>query len=186
MDGMNARTRILMAVAAVAIATGLSTTLWIRHGSAPVAAQHTKAAMISDATIQRAMQDSNLPLTGLIVTTVGDIVVLKGDAPDTATADSAARVVRSLGVQRVANMIRVPTPPNDDAIRREAELRLTKVRSLDGCILRVSCKNGVLHVSGVVHTELQQDAVAAILRSVNGTQNVDTTGLELVQLTASR
>jgi len=175
-----------MAVAAVAIAAGLCTTLWTRHSSAPATAQHMKAAMISDATIQRAMEDSNLPVSGLVVTTVGDIVVLKGAAPDTATADSAARVVRSLGVLRVANMIRVPTPPDDNAIRRDAELRLTKVRSLDGCILRVSCTGGVLRVSGVVHTELQQDAVAAILRSVDGPQRIDTTGLELVQLTASR
>ena len=175
-----------MAVAGMAIAAGLSTTIWMRHGSTPAASTHTKAAMVSDATIHQAMRESNLPVSGLVVRTVGDIVVLRGDAPDTATADSAARVVRALGIQRVANMIRVLQAPDDDAIRRDAELRLTKVRSLDGCLLRVSCKSGVLRVSGQVHTELQQDAVAAILRSVPGTQRTDTTGLELVQLTASR
>ena len=175
-----------MVIAGVAIAAGLSLTVWTRHASAPAAQAHLQAAMVSDTVIQRAMEQSKLPVSGLVVRTVGDIVVLRGDAPDTATADSAGRLVRALGVGRVANMIRVPQAPDDEAIRRDAELRLTKVRSLDGCLLRVSCKAGVLRVSGQVHTELQQDAVAAILRSVDGTQRIDTSDLQLVQLTASR
>ena len=175
-----------MAIAGVAIAAGLSFTVWMRHGSSTQLRTHTTAAMISDTAIQRAMQESKLPVSSLVVRTVGDIVVLRGDAPDNATADSAARLVHSLGVQRVANMIRVPQAPDDDAIRREAELKLTKIRALDGCMLRVSCKAGVLRVSGQVHTELQQDAVTAILRSIDGVQRIDTSGLELVQLTASK
>lgn len=175
-----------MAIAGVAIAAGLSFTLWTRHASSPAPRAHAQAAMVSDTAIQHAMEDSKLPVSGLVVRTVGDIVVLRGDAPDTATVDSAARLVRSLGIQRVANMIRVPSPIDDNAIRREAELKLTKVRALDGCILRVSCQSGVLRVSGEVHTELQQDAVTAILRSVGGAKRIDTTGLQLVQLTASR
>src|SRR5256885_16478811 len=151
---MTTRTRILMAIAGVAIAAGLSLTVWMRHASAPQPRAHAAAAMISDTAIQRAMQESKLAVSGLVVRTVGDIVVLRGDAPDNATADSAARLVRSLGVQRVANMIRVPQAVDDVTIRREAELKLTKVRALDGCMLRVSCKAGVLRVSGQVHTEL--------------------------------
>jgi len=182
---MTLRTRILMATAGVAIAAGLFTTVWTRHGQATAPAVHAKASMVSDETISRAVQDAKLPVSGLMVRTVGDIVVLRGDARDTATIESAARLVRSLGVQRVANMIRVPQAPNDDAIRRQAERQVAQTRSLEGCVLRISCTRGVVLVTGEVHSELQEDTVIAVLRRIDGAQRIDT-DLKLVQQTASR
>jgi osmotically-inducible protein OsmY len=71
-------------------------------------------------------------------------------------------------------MIQIPTAPNDDAIRREAERQLTQTRALDGCRLTVSCERGVLRVTGRVGSELQQDTVRALLRAVNGVQKIET------------
>src|SRR4051812_32474689 len=103
---MTKRIQLLAAAAAVAVVVG-SGTVWIRHHSeAPVSKQRARATMVPDAAIERAVQDAKLPVSGLVVRSVGDIVVLKGNAPDAATIESAAKVVRGLGVQRVANMIR--------------------------------------------------------------------------------
>jgi osmotically-inducible protein OsmY len=171
---MNKRKQILAAAAAVAVVVGAGT-VWVRHNQqAPATAQRAQATMVSDSAIERAVQDAKLPVSGLVVRSVGDIVVLKGNAPDAATIESAARVVKGLGVQRVANMIRVPTPPNDDAIRRDAERELVQTRSLDGCRLTVSCERGVLRVTGRVGSELQQDTVRAVLRAVDGVQKIET------------
>ncbi|HEV7920537.1 MAG TPA: BON domain-containing protein [Thermoanaerobaculia bacterium] len=172
---MTTRKQLLAAAAAVAVVVGAGSTVWLRHNNqASSSAKTARATMVADADIERAVQDSKLPVSGLVVRSVGDIVVLKGNAPDAATIESAARVVKGLGVQRVANMIQIPTAPNDDAIRREAERQLTQTRALDGCRLTVSCERGVLRVTGRVGSELQQDTVRALLRAVNGVQKIET------------
>ena len=171
---MTTRKQLLAAAAAVAVVVGAGSTVWMHHHQQAASARKVQATMVPDAEIQRAVQDAKLPVSGLVVRSVGDIVVLKGNAPDAATIESAARVVRGLGVQRVANMIQVPAAPNDDAIRREAERQLVQTRALDGCRLTVSCERGVLRVTGRVGSELQQDTVRAVLRAVDGVQKIET------------
>jgi osmotically-inducible protein OsmY len=182
---MTTRKQLLAAAAVVAVVVGAGSTVWMRHNQQATSGKTAKATMVADADIQRAVQDSKLPVSGLVVRSVGDIVVLKGNAPDAATIESAARVVKNLGVQRVANMIQIPAAPNDDAIRREAERQLTQTRALDGCRLTVSCERGVLRVTGRVGSELQQDTVRAVLRSVDGVQKLET-DLKVASEQASR
>lgn len=183
---MNDKKQLLAAGALVAILVSAGS-VWVHHSQQQAATrkQQARATMVPDATIERAVQDAKLPVSGLVVRSVGDIVVLKGNAPDSATIESAATVVRKLGVQRVANMIQIPTPPNDEAIRREAERQLVQTRALDGCRLAVSCDRGVLRVKGRVGNELQQDTVRAVLRAVDGVQRIET-DLQVATEQASR
>lgn len=184
---MNDRKQLLAAGALVAVLVSAGS-VWVHHSQQQTATQkqqQARATMVPDATIERAVQDAKLPVSGLSVRSVGDIVVLKGNAPDNATIESAASVVRKLGVQRVANMIRIPTPPNDEAIKREAERQLVQTRALDGCRLAVSCDRGVLRVKGRVGNELQQDTVRAVLRAVDGVQKIET-DLQVATEQASR
>ena len=107
----------------------------------------------------------------LVVRNVGGIVILRGEGPAT-EAERAAEAVRSLGFTRVANLIR-PMTYDDDSLRREAERQLGTTRSLDGCMLRVSCAKGVIHLEGSVHSDLQEDVARRILKHVSGGQNVN-------------
>jgi len=61
---------------------------------------------------------------------------------------------------------------DDDGIRRAAERQLAQTRSLDGCMLKVSCLRGVIRVSGTIQNELQLDVARNVLRSVQGAQDV--------------
>jgi osmotically-inducible protein OsmY len=170
---MNKSKVLLAAGAVVAIAVSAGS-VWIHHNRQATGTLRNQATMVPDAAIERAVQDSKLPVSGLVVRSVGDIVVLKGNAPDAATIESTARLVRNLGVQRVANMIQIPTPPNDDVIRRDAERQLSRTRALDGCKLIVTSDRGVLRITGHVTNELQQDTVRAVLRAVDGVKKIET------------
>ncbi len=115
-----------------------------------------------------------LPITGLHAFELGGIVIIRGSAGDRATAEEAGRLAQKMGYTRVANLVQVVTPPDDAAIRREAERQLSMDGSLEGCKLRVDSKGGILHVNGTVSEEIQKDEVVALLRGIDGVRDVRT------------
>lgn len=126
-----------------------------------------RADVIADATIVKALQDANVAVDGLVVRSVGGVVVVRGTGDKTAVQ----QVLQKLNVKRVANLV-TGYSGDDDAIRREAERDLANTRALDGCMLHVSCAKGVLLVTGTVNNDLQADAARDVLRGVNGVQQV--------------
>ncbi len=161
---------------AAATAAGLAVLIvlcavWARHPSQPVTHRVLAGVTIpADDTIERAIRSSKLAIDNLSVRSASGIVILRG----TGDADSAQRavdVVKSLGVERVANLIR-PDSIDDDAIRRDAERKLAGSGALTDCVLRVECQKGVLSVTGTVKNELQKDAARTALRNVRGAREV--------------
>src|SRR6202022_3346300 len=63
---------------------------------------------------------------------VGGIVVLRGKTGDRAVAEQAGTLAHSFGYQRVANLIQIIEPPDDQAIQRIAERELGLRGSLHG------------------------------------------------------
>ena len=164
----------LAATLAVAMAFGVvAFSMWTRHSAQSTNQTHTQAAAlepIDDGAIEKALHDNNLALTDVSVRNVGGIVILRGSG-DAASAERAVSIVKSMGPQRVANLITAKTN-NDAAIQREAERELASTGSLDGCVLHVHCENGVLSVTGTVQHELQKDAARSALKAVRGPKEV--------------
>ena len=167
------RSRTILAVAAIAVAGMIgSVTMWNRHSAANTAAP-IKAQSVSDQDLIGALRNAGLPVSNLVVRTVGDITVLRGDAPDPETIKKAGQIARHLGAQRVANLIHVPAALDDNAIRIAAERRLARSRALDGCRFAVSCSRGVLKVNATVQSDLQADFARSLLNNVPGAQRVE-------------
>ena len=170
---MSKRFRIA-AVAAVALIIAVS--MLVAHrttgpSQAPLKAGAAEAPQVADDAIATAIGRTGARVEKLVVRNVGGIVILRGEGPAT-EAERAADAVRSLGFTRVANLIR-PMTYDDDSLRREAERQLGTTRSLDGCMLRVSCAKGVIHLEGSVHSDLQEDVARRILKHVSGGQTVN-------------
>ena len=170
------RTRQIVLTTATAVAiVAAATTVWVRHNNdvttnvQPNTAQVLQAPA-SVAAIQSALQ--SLPISNLRVHNVDGIVILKGEA-DAQSAAQAANTVRSLGVVRVANLIRTPAAPDDNSIRMDAERQLARSPQLDGAQIAVSCESGVLKVTAKVHSDLQADAARQVLKGVKGAQRVE-------------
>ena len=167
----------LLAIAVAIVAAAAITTMTLRHAQQSGVAGRVKADMVntaapvSEAQIDRALRDANIPIQRLSVRHVGGIVLIRGNG-DAASAARAVDVVKGLGFQRVANLVQPITPIDDEALRRDAERQLASNRALDGCTLRVSCENGVVSVSGTVQTELQEDVTRSVLRTVRGAQDI--------------
>ncbi len=103
---------------------------------------------------------------------VGGIVILRGHARDTASAEQAALVAQTLGYNRVANLILVDAVPDDGRIARAAERRLALQRGLDGTQIVVESSNGVVRLSGTVSNELQKDMAVDVVRNIDGVRSV--------------
>lgn len=167
--------QIALTTAAAAAVVAATTAVWVRHrddtttSTRPSTAQALRAPA-SVAMIEAALRE--LPIANLRVHDVDGIVILKGEA-DLKSAARAADTVRSLGVSRVANLIRTPNAPDDQAIRMDAERQLARAPQLNGAEIRVSCESGVLKVNAKVHSELQADAARQVLRGVKGAQRVE-------------
>ena len=165
-------TAVVAAVAAVAAVASMA----IRHnqestGVVQRADMGATVPQVTDEAIYRALSDSNVVVDRLVVRSAGGIVILRGKA-DAQTAEKAVSVVKNLGAQRIANLITPAAVVDDEAIRRDAERVLAGSGSLAGSVLRVSCENGVLRVTGTVTHELQKDAARSALRGVRGAQSV--------------
>ena len=169
------RNHKLAATFAIALAIGVVTvSMWVAHSSAPARNAHVSASAlepIDEQAIEKAIRSNNLPVANLTVRSAGGIVILRGNS-DPATAEQAVSLVKSLGPQRVANLITPQTPINDEALRREAERYLALTNSLDGCRLHVACDKGVVTVTGTVQHELQKDAARNVLRAVRGVKDI--------------
>jgi osmotically-inducible protein OsmY len=144
--------------------------LLIALGAVAASAATPRAPQTTELT--QAFRDAGVTLANLHVFEVGGIVLIRGVADDKATAESVGLVARQLGYERVANLIRVVEAPDDEVIRRKAEVELSMHRSLDGCRFTVESKKGVLLVSGQVRHELQKDAAMQLLRSIDGVREV--------------
>ena len=108
---------------------------------------------------------------GLRALEVGGIVILRGETYDAANAEAAGNEAQTLGYTRVANLIRVIDPPDDERITRTAERQLA-TRALDGCKFHLDSEHGVLTVSGTVRYELQKDVALSILRDIDGVREL--------------
>jgi hyperosmotically inducible protein len=111
-------------------------------------------------------------LEGFRAVEVGGIVILRGHASDTASAEQAALVAQSLGYKRVANLIQIDAVPDDARIARDAERGLALQRGLDGTQIVVVSSHGVVRLSGTVSNELQKDMAVHVVRNIDGVRAV--------------
>jgi osmotically-inducible protein OsmY len=142
--------------------------MYVRHAKDRTSQQRTRAEVVApqltDAQIAAALRRANVPLERLTVRNVDGIVLVSGSA-DQATAERAVAAINGLGFSRVANLVKTETF-DDEGLRREAERQLAQSRSLNGCMLKVSCTHGVIRVSGTVQNDLQPDIARDVLRGV--------------------
>ncbi|MCU1244909.1 MAG: hypothetical protein JWN02_819 [Acidobacteria bacterium] len=117
-------------------------------------------------------RSAGLTVDGFQAVRVGGIVVLRGRALDRASAENAGRVAQSLGFTRVANLIQIEEPADDDAIELRAERAFSMLRSLDGCKFTINSHDGVVDLAGKVDHELQKDVAVQILRNIAGVREV--------------
>jgi len=111
-------------------------------------------------------------LEGFRAVEVGGIVILRGHASDTASAERAAVVAQTLGYNRVANLILIDAVPDDARIARDAERGLALQRGLDGTQIVVVSSHGVVRLSGTVSNELQKDMAVHVVRNIAGVRAV--------------
>ena len=111
-------------------------------------------------------------IEGLKVVEVGGIVVIRGRVADRSQAEAAGQAARELGYTRVANLVQVVEPIDDERIERMAERELTIHRALDGCTFAVTSEGGVVRLAGTVHHELQKDVAISLIRNINGVRAV--------------
>jgi len=170
---MRKKTKVAIAIVAALAVTGV-TSMVLRHGGEVTKASQSHAQIVSkrlsDPAIVKAVQDANVRIDDLSATNVGGIVVLKGTA-DATSARQAVAIVHQLGFARVANLIVMQAPIDDEGMRRMAERQLASTRALDGCMLRVSCAKGVVRVEGTSSSDLQADVARNVLRHL-GAQEV--------------
>jgi len=130
------------------------------------------AATPSTIDLTNTFRGANAAVNQLQVYEVSGIVIIRGRTSDKAQAELLSEYARSLGYQRIANL--VATTTHDDAtLTRRAERELTVHRALDGCRFRVRSEQGVLHLAGQVRHELQKDVAMQVLRSIDGVQSID-------------
>lgn len=115
---------------------------------------------------------AGVTIPGFQALEVGGIVLLRGSAFDHMSAEDAGRIALSLGYTRVANLVRVTTPVDDDSIKRLAERELSIHRSLDGCKFSVGSENGVVNIAGEVRNPVQKDVAIALVRTIDGVKDV--------------
>lgn len=152
-------TRTIKAAAIVSILFVLSPAAIAAN--APETVDLTNAFRTAGATVDR-----------LQVYEIAGIVIIRGRAADKAQAEELNRVATSLGYVRVANLVQI-APDRDDEITRKAEVELTVHRSLDGCRFSVTSDKGVVRVAGQVRHELQKDAVAQVLKNIDGIRSIE-------------
>jgi osmotically-inducible protein OsmY len=111
-------------------------------------------------------------IEGFRAVEIGGIVVLRGRAADQTAASQAATLAQGLGYMRVANLIQIAKPIDDEAIERFAERKLGMTRSLEGCQFQIDSDNGVVKLNGTVQYELQKDVAIELVRGINGVKSV--------------
>ena len=115
---------------------------------------------------------ANAAVNALQVYEIAGIVIIRGRAQDALQAQVLSDYARSLGYQRVANLVQT-VENNDRELTRRAERELSVHRSLDGCRFSVRSEQGVVHVGGQVQHELQKDVALQVVRSIDGVRRVE-------------
>jgi osmotically-inducible protein OsmY len=107
-----------------------------------------------------------------LVYQVSDIILIRGGASDIVMAAQAGRFAKSLGYERVANLIEIVPGLADSAIERYGTRELDIARELEGCDFQIQSIAGVVRVTGHVRREVQGDLAIAILRKIDGVEIV--------------
>ncbi|HEV8659595.1 MAG TPA: BON domain-containing protein [Thermoanaerobaculia bacterium] len=87
-------------------------------------------------------------------------------------AAQAGRFAKSLGYERVANLIEIVPGLADSAIERYGARELDMARELQGCNFQIQSLIGVVRLRGNVQQERQGDLAIAILRRIDGVKLV--------------
>jgi len=111
-------------------------------------------------------------VNSLQVYEIAGIVIIRGRTSDKTQAGLLSDYARSLGYQRIANLVQTSVD-DDAALTRRAEVELSVHRALDGCRFRVHSEHGVVHVAGQVQHELQKDVALQVVRSIDGVRRVE-------------
>lgn len=122
--------------------------------------------------LTQTFRGANSDVDRLQVYEISGIVIIRGRAADQAQAETLNQYAKSLGYERVANLVQI-VKHEDAALVRAAERELTVHRALDGCQFRVTSDKGVVTVAGNVRHELQKDVALAVVRSINGVRSVE-------------
>lgn len=117
-------------------------------------------------------RDGGVKVDGLEVIEIGGIVVIRGTTTDQAGAAAAGLFAAEHGFTRVANLVQISQPVDDAAIQRRAERELAVNGGLDGCKVRLSAHNGIIHIAGQVHADEQKDTLVRLLRTIDGVKGV--------------
>ena len=118
------------------------------------------------------------------ITAAEGILFVRGTVPRRDAIEETSVILHESGYERVANLLSVATPPDDDTIRRSVERELVRTRALDGCRFRISALRGVVVLRGTVRRPLQRDLAVDRARSVKGVTEV-VNALELASTRSS-
>jgi hyperosmotically inducible periplasmic protein len=121
-----------------------------------------------------AFASSGVSIQGLRAVEVGGIVVIRGRATDASQAAAASAFAQTLGYSRVANLVQIAPPADDQMIARRAEREIAIHRGLDGSHLRVGSRDGIVTLGGTVASEIQKEAAIALVRNIDGVRDVRT------------
>jgi osmotically-inducible protein OsmY len=125
--------------------------------------------------VRRALDaDAEVPEWRIRTTVCHGRVTLEGDVNLWHERDAVERVVERLsGVQSVVNLIRVIPPVADqDVVREEIEEALERRAERAARHVEVSTHNGVVTLSGTVHSWPEKRAVIGAARSTRGVHDV--------------
>lgn len=136
----------------------------------PALAVNQDSTATTDVTAQFA--SGGFHISGLRAVEIGGIVVLRGKTTEPAELERVSEYARTLGYDRVANVVALIDPPDDKSIERTAERALATNRSLDGCTFHIDSQDGVVQVTGKVQRELQKDVATSLLRNIDGVKEV--------------
>ncbi len=109
----------------------------------------------------------------LLVYQISDIILIRGRTSDLVMAAQAGRFAKSLGYQRVANLIEIVPGLADSSIERKGAHELDIARELEGCNFQIQSIAGVVRLRGNVRREMQGDLAIAILRRIDGVKVVN-------------
>lgn len=111
-------------------------------------------------------------IDGLKVYAISGIIVLRGSTNNKAESAKALRFAKDLGYRRVANLIQTIPSIDDAAIMRSIERQLSMQRGLDGCKFQIESKQGVVHLRGRIHEDMQKDMAIDTVRRIDGVREV--------------
>ncbi len=115
-----------------------------------------------------------IDVENLVVYRVSDIVLIRGRTSDIVMAAQAGRFAKSLGYERVANLIEIVPGLADSAIERHGARELDMASELEGCDFQIRSIAGVVSLTGHVRQDIQGDRAVAILRRIDGVKSVHT------------